>query len=403
MEKARTKDGVHLARCVPRASSHVSCLLCVVALGADARCRARAWFPQLRRGARVHGGGAAADEGTFASCGVAKHAPYLPCGAHALACAADARSGVRGAQVAGREQGARPLVSQRHSLQLADAVVLTLAASVPRAQKVERLSASLHLVGARPAGKRTVFVEDGCGRPRSCFARTISWDERLTRHRRSEEALAVMPGAAAGGVGDASDEDASDSEGEGGRDAHAPQSARGCVPPAAARPCRARQPPGGLLRELSCADCPWPAQRTPRAGAAARARRQAGAPGGGHGGRQGGAGQGHEAQAGARGGGRAATVQVPHGAQEVSAGHARTHDGGVEATVCRCTRRASPRARGGRWRTNLRRDALGSATRPCARSLGRLRLVQVGVELLNLAPAVPVPHLRKRGRERKTR
>jgi hypothetical protein len=108
-------------------------------------------------------------------------------------------------------------------------------------QKVERLSASLHLVGARPAGKRTVFVEDGCG---DCIAHALLLpllaDAADTAHarraRRSEEALAVMPGAVEqlrGGGGAASDE--SDSDAEDGRAAHAPQSARGYVPSAAAR------------------------------------------------------------------------------------------------------------------------------------------------------------------------
>ena len=117
---------------------------------------------------------------------------------------------------------------------------------------MERLSASLHLVGARPAGKRTVFVEDGC-----VFELRLVWRFCVARRslrfcpfahlitprgaRRSEEALAAMPAAAAGrgggggGAGSSDDED-SDGDGDGdGRGAPAPQSARGCVPGAAPR------------------------------------------------------------------------------------------------------------------------------------------------------------------------
>ena len=108
-------------------------------------------------------------------------------------------------------------------------------------QKVERLSASLHMVGARPAGKRTVFVEDGCGGSAASFAPSSHLLTPLIRARRSEEALAAMPAAAAarggggGGGGGSSDEDEdSDSDGDAdGRGAPAPQAARGCVPAAA--------------------------------------------------------------------------------------------------------------------------------------------------------------------------
>ena len=107
-------------------------------------------------------------------------------------------------------------------------------------------------MGARPGGKRTVFVEDGCVfEPRLmwrfCVARRslrfCSFAHLLTPRcvRRSEEALAAMPAAASGrgggggGAGSSDDED-SDGDGDGdGRGAPAPQSARGCVPDAAPR------------------------------------------------------------------------------------------------------------------------------------------------------------------------
>ena len=98
----------------PERALRVSCFALLRAALTHALALALVWSPQLWRGAGVHGRGAAADEGAFASHGAMRRACALACGAHALACAADARPGVRGAQVAGREQGARPVVGQQH-------------------------------------------------------------------------------------------------------------------------------------------------------------------------------------------------------------------------------------------------------------------------------------------------
>lgn len=144
-------------------------------------------------------------------------------------------------------------------------------------QKVERLAASLHFIGAQPArGKRTVFVGDGyahrCNQHASCFsAKTGFCSTHLllllalmlgafVEFR--EEALAVIPNGDAGPASAsvrgprpaASDDDSEDApDGDEPQEPHLPTSARRCV---AARLCGACYGGRSSLRAVRCALAP---------------------------------------------------------------------------------------------------------------------------------------------------
>ena len=123
----------------------------------------------------------------------------------------------------------------------------------PRVQKVERLAASLHFVGAPPAGKRTVFVEEGCvaravavAESAECWLATAADSHAAVLALHREDARALMPSGAlrrgAGGAAQASDDDDEDDA----SDEQAPQAAH-AAPPAAARGCVTGGLPAALL------------------------------------------------------------------------------------------------------------------------------------------------------------